>query len=226
MGDDTEPVWVLQGKPAGARAGWIWVKRHWSIAGACSGCGVGGSGLDPGRERSRVWVTVHAAPLCPQVLAEKRSLGSRDGPPHLVVVVLLHSRAAAHDSLHLLQSQDSVVVRADEGTAGGFALLCPRLKQRWRFVTAPAGEEALLSGWVLGSGTSGSPTNGGVLGAGDLHAVLDLAKVADSLLFLLDPVDGWDSAGDHCLSCLFAQGLPSYGEKCLGFLGIGDLLSW
>ncbi|NXP38589.1 TSR1 protein, partial [Leiothrix lutea] len=117
------------------------------------------------------------------VLAEKRSLGSRDGPPHLVVAVLLHSRAAAHDSLRLLQGQDSAVVCPDEGTAGGFALLCPRLKQRWRFVTAPAG---------------------------DLHAVLDLAKVADSLLFILDPVDGWDSAGEHCLSCLFAQGLPSY----------------
>ncbi|NXH31541.1 TSR1 protein, partial [Myiagra hebetior] len=106
-----------------------------------------------------------------------------DGPPHLVVVVLLHSRAAAHDALRLLQSQDSAIVRADEGGAGGFALLCPRLKQRWRFVTAQAG---------------------------DLHAVLDLAKVADSLLFILDPVDGWDSAGEHCLSCLFAQGLPSY----------------
>ncbi|NXH94983.1 TSR1 protein, partial [Pachycephala philippinensis] len=117
------------------------------------------------------------------VLAEKRSLGSRDGPPHLVVVVQLHSRAAAQDTLRLLQSQDSGIVRADEGRAGGFALLCPRLKQRWRFVTAQAG---------------------------NLHAVLDLAKVADSLLFLLDPVDGWDSAGEHCLSCLFAQGLPSY----------------
>ncbi|NXU15640.1 TSR1 protein, partial [Pardalotus punctatus] len=117
------------------------------------------------------------------VLAEKRSLGSRDGPPHLVVVLLLHGRAAAHDTLRLLQSQDSAVVRADEGRAGGFALLCPRLKQRWCFVTAQAG---------------------------DLHAVLDLAKVADSLLFILDPVDGWDSAGEHCLSCLFAQGLPSY----------------
>lgn len=89
-------------------------------------------------------------PLCPQVLAEKRSLGSRDGPPHLVVVVVLHSRAAAHDSLRLLQSQDSAVVRADEGRAGGFALLCPRLKQRWRFVTAQAGEEApLLVGFVV-----------------------------------------------------------------------------
>lgn len=78
------------------------------------------------------------------MLAEKRSLGSRDGPPHLVAVVLLHSRAAAHDSLRLLQSQDSAVVRADEGGAGGFALLCPRLKQRWRFVTAQAGEEGPL----------------------------------------------------------------------------------
>ncbi|XP_009463464.1 PREDICTED: pre-rRNA-processing protein TSR1 homolog, partial [Nipponia nippon] len=117
------------------------------------------------------------------VLAEKRSLGGREGPPHLVVLVPLHSRAAAHDSLCLLQSQDSAVVRMDEGRAGDFALLCPRLKQRWRFVTAQAG---------------------------DLHAVLDLAKVADSLLFVLDPADGWDSAGEHCLSCLFAQGLPSY----------------
>ncbi|KAJ7416386.1 Pre-rRNA-processing protein TSR1 like protein [Willisornis vidua] len=117
------------------------------------------------------------------VLAEKRSLGSRDGPPHLVAVVLLHSGAAAHDSLRLLQSQDGAVVRAAPGGAGGFALLCPRLKQRWRFVTAQAG---------------------------DLHTVLDLAKVADSLLFLLDPADGWDGAGEHCLSCLFAQGLPSY----------------
>ncbi|NWZ20947.1 TSR1 protein, partial [Asarcornis scutulata] len=117
------------------------------------------------------------------VLAEKRSLGSRDGPPHLVVVVPLHSRAAAHAALRLLQNQDLAVLRVDEGKAGGFALLCPQLKQRWRFVTAQTG---------------------------DLHAALDLAKVADSLLFILDPVEGWDSAGEYCLSCLFAQGLPSY----------------
>ncbi|XP_062448347.1 pre-rRNA-processing protein TSR1 homolog isoform X2 [Rhea pennata] len=123
------------------------------------------------------------------VLAEKRSLGSKDGPPHLVVVVPLHSTAAAHNTLRLLQSQDSAVVRVDEGRPGGFALLCPRLKQRWRFVAAQTG---------------------------DLHAVLDLAKVADSLLFLLDPVDGWDSAGEYCLSCLFAQGLPSYALAVLG----------
>lgn len=87
--------------------------------------------------------------LCPQVLAEKRNLGSRDGPPHLVVVVPLHSRAAAHDALRLLQNQDSAVLRMDEGKAGGFALLCPQLKQRWRFVTAQTGEETLLVWEVL-----------------------------------------------------------------------------
>lgn len=50
------------------------------------------------------------------------------------------------------------------------------------------------------------------LSPGDLHTVLDLAKVADTILFLLDPLEGWDSTGDYCLSCLFAQGLPTYGE--------------
>ncbi|NXA54121.1 TSR1 protein, partial [Nothocercus julius] len=117
------------------------------------------------------------------VLAEKRNLGSKDGPPHLVAVVPLHGAAAVRDALRLLQSQDGATVHGDEGRATGFVLLCPRLKQRWRFVVAQAG---------------------------DLHAVLDLAKVADSLLFLLDPADGWDNVGERCLSCLFAQGLPSF----------------
>ncbi|XP_030328789.1 pre-rRNA-processing protein TSR1 homolog isoform X2 [Strigops habroptila] len=79
--------------------------------------------------------------------------------------------------------QDSALVLTEEGRAGAFALLCPRLKQRWRFVTAQAG---------------------------DLHTVLDLAKVADSLLFILDAAEGWDDAGEYCLSCLFAQGLPTF----------------
>lgn len=46
----------------------------------------------------------------------------------------------------------------------------------------------------------------------DLHAVLDVAKVADSLVFVLDSTEGWDSYGEYCLSSLFAQGLPSHGE--------------
>lgn len=53
---------------------------------------------------------------------------------------------------------------------------------------------------------------------GDLHTVLDMAKVADTILFLLDPLEGWDSTGDYCLSCLFAQGLPTY-SKWVGSIG-------
>jgi hypothetical protein len=41
-----------------------------------------------------------------------------------------------------------------------------------------------------------------------------MAKVADTILFLLDALEGWDSTGDYCLSCLFAQGLPTY-SKCI-----------
>lgn len=48
--------------------------------------------------------------------------------------------------------------------------------------------------------------------AADLHSLLDVAKVADSLVFVLDSTEGWDTYGDYCLSCLFAQGLTSHGE--------------
>lgn len=56
------------------------------------------------------------------------------------------------------------------------------------------------------------------LRTGDIHSLMDVSKVADSLIFVLDSTDGWDGYGDHCLSCLFAQGLPSYGEwKRVGY---------
>lgn len=45
-----------------------------------------------------------------------------------------------------------------------------------------------------------------------MHSLLDVAKVADSLVFVLESTEGWDSYGEYCLSCLFAQGLPSHGE--------------
>lgn len=149
MGGAAEPVWVFAGERAGAGLGSVWAERSITER-VRSGCGVEEPGMVRRWERSRARAGIQALPVCPQVLAEKRNLGSRDGPPHLVVVVLLHSRAAAQDSLRLLQSQDGAAVRADEGGAGGFALLCPRLKQRWRFVTAQAGEEAplLVGFWV------------------------------------------------------------------------------
>ncbi|XP_059573561.1 pre-rRNA-processing protein TSR1 homolog isoform X2 [Alligator mississippiensis] len=127
------------------------------------------------------------------VLAEKRLLGGADGPPHLVAVVPLHEGARGPDALRLLRSDAANLVVSEADGARGFTLLCPRLRQRWRFVLAPTR---------------------------DFHAVLDLAKVADSLLFVLHPEDGWDSAGENCLSCLFAQGLPSCA---LAVQGMADL---
>uniref|UniRef100_A0A7M4FEP0 Pre-rRNA-processing protein TSR1 homolog n=1 Tax=Crocodylus porosus TaxID=8502 RepID=A0A7M4FEP0_CROPO len=131
------------------------------------------------RAQCRVSAVARAA-----VLAEKRLLGGAYGPPHLVAVVPLHEglRGPAPDALRLLRSNAANLVVSEVAGAHGFALLCPRLRQRWRFVSARAG---------------------------DFHVVLDLAKVADTLLFVLHPEDGWDSAGENGLSCLFAQGLPT-----------------
>ncbi|XP_072834951.2 pre-rRNA-processing protein TSR1 homolog [Pogona vitticeps] len=123
------------------------------------------------------------------VLEEKRKLGRRDAPPHLVVVVPLHSNVTPQSALSLFRSSKASAVYQTETGPPGFALLCPRSKLRWRFVVADTG---------------------------NLHTMLDLAKVADSLLFMLDPLEGWDVAGDYCLSCIFAQGLPSYGLAVQG----------
>ncbi|XP_007935645.1 pre-rRNA-processing protein TSR1 homolog [Orycteropus afer afer] len=128
------------------------------------------------------------------VLAEKRQLGSKDGPPHHVLVVPLHNRISLPEAFRLLQDGDIGTVHQTEwGGTHSFMLLCPQMKHRWFF-------------------TSAKP--------GDLHTVLDMAKVADTILFLLDSLEGWDSTGDYCLSCLFAQGLPTY---TLAVQGVSDL---
>ncbi|XP_005349620.1 pre-rRNA-processing protein TSR1 homolog [Microtus ochrogaster] len=128
------------------------------------------------------------------VLAEKRQLGSKDGPPHQVLVVPLHSRISLPEAFRLLQNEDLGTVYLNEwGNTHTFMLLSPVLKHRWFFTYARPG---------------------------DLHTVLDMAKVADTILFLLDPLEGWDSTGDYCLSCLFAQGLPTYTLAVQGLSGL------
>ncbi|KAK1157524.1 hypothetical protein AOXY_G25227 [Acipenser oxyrinchus oxyrinchus] len=117
------------------------------------------------------------------VLTEKRQLGSKDGPPHLVAVIPLHAGINAQNALQLLRSAETGSVYEGAGGGDSFGLVLPRFKQRLVFIKP---------------------------NAADLHAVLDLAKVVDTLLFVLDPTEGWDSYGDYCLSCLFAQGLPSH----------------
>uniref|UniRef100_A0A3Q3JQ48 Pre-rRNA-processing protein TSR1 homolog n=2 Tax=Monopterus albus TaxID=43700 RepID=A0A3Q3JQ48_MONAL len=127
------------------------------------------------------------------VLTEKRRLGSRDGPPHLVAVVSLHAGADTGAVTKLLRGEGAGgVVRQEQcisGVTDSFGLILPRFKQRFTFLQQSTA---------------------------DMHSLLDVAKIADSLVFVLDSSEGWDSYGNHCLSCLFAQGLPSYTLVCQG----------
>uniref|UniRef100_A0A8C8CRQ8 Pre-rRNA-processing protein TSR1 homolog n=1 Tax=Oncorhynchus tshawytscha TaxID=74940 RepID=A0A8C8CRQ8_ONCTS len=123
------------------------------------------------------------------VLTEKRRLGSRDGPPHLVAVVALHAGVDAEAVTRLLRCEGAGGLVREEnsvcGVSDSFGLVMPRFKQRFTFLP-------------------------------DMHSLLDVVKVADSLVFVLDSTEGWDSYGDHCLSCLFSQGLPAHALVCQG----------
>ncbi|XP_029026451.1 pre-rRNA-processing protein TSR1 homolog [Betta splendens] len=127
------------------------------------------------------------------VLTEKRRLGSRDGPPHLVAVVSLHAAADAGAVTKLLRGEDAGGVVHQEqcisGVTDSFGLILPRFKQRFTFLSQ---------------------------NTADIHALLDVAKIADSIVFAVDSTEGWDSYGEYCLSCLFAQGLPSHALVCQG----------
>ncbi|KAI5626714.1 pre-rRNA-processing protein TSR1-like isoform X1 [Silurus asotus] len=128
------------------------------------------------------------------VLSEKRRLGSRDGPPHLVAVIGLHSQVDTTAVAKLLKAEGiGGVLHEHQGVTverDSFGLVLPRFKQRFTFYRPDTA---------------------------DLHSLLDVAKVADSLVFVLESTEGWDSYGDYCLSCLFAQGLPSHALVCPGF---------
>ncbi|XP_036392546.1 pre-rRNA-processing protein TSR1 homolog [Megalops cyprinoides] len=132
------------------------------------------------------------------VLTEKRRLGGRDGPPHLVAVVSLHTRADASAVTRFLRGERAGGLVQEKGgvawASDSFGLLVPRFKQRFVFIRPDTA---------------------------DLHSLLDVAKVANSLLFVLDSTEGWDSYGDYCLSCLFAQGLPSIALVCQGMSDLG-----
>ncbi|XP_034025043.1 pre-rRNA-processing protein TSR1 homolog [Thalassophryne amazonica] len=131
------------------------------------------------------------------VLSEKRRLGSRDGPPHLVAVVPLHAGVDAGAVTRLLHGESyGGLVHHEQcvsGISDSFGLIMPRFKQRFTFLS---------------------------LSTADLHSLLDVAKVADSLVFVLDASEGWDSYGDYALSCLFAQGLPSNALVCQGLFDL------
>ena len=78
-----------------------------------------------------------------QVLTEKRRLGSKDGPPHLVVVVTLHAGVDAAAVAKLLCSEGAGgLVRQERcvsGVAESFGLILPRFKQRFTLVRPDTG---------------------------------------------------------------------------------------
>ncbi|PIK34033.1 hypothetical protein BSL78_29143 [Apostichopus japonicus] len=116
-----------------------------------------------------------------ELLTHKRSIGGKDTAPHLVLVVSLHTELDAQKVLQkLIGCEDENQLH--EGSKDGiFNVSVTKFKQRFTFVLPPA----------------------------NLSAILDTAKVADSVLGLMPPTEAWDDWGELCLSCLFAQGLPT-----------------
>lgn len=82
--------------------------------------------------------------LSSQVLTEKRRLGSRDGPPHLVVVVSLHAQADAGAITKLLRGEGAGGIvhhdRCISGVSDSFGLILPRFKQRFTFLSQSTGK--------------------------------------------------------------------------------------
>lgn len=78
------------------------------------------------------------------MLTEKRKLGSRDGPPHLVVVIALHAGVDAGAVTKILRGEGvGGVVREDQGVTGAkdsFGLVLPRFKQRFIFYRPDSGK--------------------------------------------------------------------------------------
>ena len=80
-------------------------------------------------------LTWKSSRFCVQVLTEKRRLGSRDGPPHLVYVVALHAAVDAEAVTKMLRGEGSGgVVRQEQSVSGvndSFSMVLPRFKQRF-----------------------------------------------------------------------------------------------
>lgn len=127
-----------------------------------------------------------------EILAKKRSRGGADSPPHIVVILPLHHGIDTEMILNLLKTCDETsVVR--ENDHGVIHLSIPRLKRRLSLLVPEYGNQ---------------------------YALLDAVKVADAVLALISPAGGIDDYGNHCLSCLFGQGLPAVTIAVQGFKSI------
>lgn len=88
-----------------------------------------------------------------KVLTEKRRLGGRDGPPHLVTVVSLHAGADASAVTKMLRRETvGGIVHQEQCVSGfsdSFGLILPRFKQRFTFLHQDTGKLPSLSFTVL-----------------------------------------------------------------------------
>ncbi|XP_041458939.1 pre-rRNA-processing protein TSR1 homolog [Lytechinus variegatus] len=114
-------------------------------------------------------------------LLNQKRIGTQEAPPNLVMVLPLHGTIDVDRILGCLRAADSDAVEYPSNNSNLLHICLPRFKRRFTIVVPST----------------------------NLSAILDTAKAADSLLCLVDPNECWDEFGDLCLSCLFAQALPS-----------------
>ncbi|KAJ8301575.1 hypothetical protein KUTeg_020562 [Tegillarca granosa] len=115
-----------------------------------------------------------------EILSQKRNRGTQGTPPHFVVIVPLHHKVNTES---VLTDTSKTVIQCNELTdLPNLVNSIPRFKKRVAFYIPQYG---------------------------NIHAILDAAKVADSLLCILSPDGGIDYVGDKCLTCIFGQGLPA-----------------
>lgn len=123
-----------------------------------------------------------------EVLTKKRNRGSQSSAPTFVAVVPLCAGLDLSFTKLLQTCDDTSVCRETE--QGVCHISVPRFKQRLALYTLPYG---------------------------DTYTLLDVAKVADIILFVLCPEMGIDSEGERTLTCLCAQGLPAVTFVTQGF---------
>eukprot|EP00057_Strongylocentrotus_purpuratus_P021891 XP_011676365.1 PREDICTED: pre-rRNA-processing protein TSR1 homolog [Strongylocentrotus purpuratus] len=114
-------------------------------------------------------------------LLNQKRIGGQEAPPNLVMVIPLHGTINVDQIIGYLRAADSDAVEYPGNSSNLLHICLPRFKKRFTIVVPST----------------------------NLSAILDTAKAADSVLCLVDPTQCWDEWGDLCLSCLFAQALPS-----------------
>lgn len=117
-----------------------------------------------------------------EVFWSKREIGGATSAPHVIAVIGVAEDVdpfAFVDQLEGCDPDEAVVTISPLGTKH---LAVPRFKTRYHFLTPKPG---------------------------DLHAILDAAKAADTILFAYSLETGVDVYGEYIFSVLFGHGLPS-----------------